>query len=300
MIFPLGNIHSYFGQTDSRADSVEVKIKKLDAELMRYKEQMGKLREGPAKNAIKQRALRILKQKKLYEGQRDQLTQQSFNMDQANFVTENLKNTITTVGAMKMANKEMKQAYKKVDLDKIENLQEDMEDLMEQANEVQEMLGRSYGLGDEVDESELDAGKWRTRSLIGKKRFSFVNPTFLFLLLLYIYLELAMLGDELLNEEEAEPSYLQESEPDSIPAAVTASPVRSLKGVNEYCPSACLTKKMLSLSFVIPVGIGRIRDTEGTSPKDACLKGMIVSIDYNIPRLPKAAASLNMEVDAVL
>lgn len=36
-------------QTDARAQSIEVKIKKLDAELGRYKEQMSKLRAGPGK-----------------------------------------------------------------------------------------------------------------------------------------------------------------------------------------------------------------------------------------------------------
>ena len=36
-------------QTDSRADNVEVKIKKLDAEMMKYRDQMKKMREGPAK-----------------------------------------------------------------------------------------------------------------------------------------------------------------------------------------------------------------------------------------------------------
>jgi hypothetical protein len=34
-----------------------------------------------------------------------------------------------------------------------------MEDLMEQANEVQETLGRSYNLPDDIDEDDLEAGK---------------------------------------------------------------------------------------------------------------------------------------------
>lgn len=34
-----------------------------------------------------------------------------------------------------------------------------MEDLLEQANEIQEMMGRSYGVPDEVDEADLEAGK---------------------------------------------------------------------------------------------------------------------------------------------
>ena len=34
----------------------------------------------------------------------------------------------------------------------------DMEDLLEQANEIQESLGRSYAVPDELDEADLEAG----------------------------------------------------------------------------------------------------------------------------------------------
>jgi len=34
-----------------------------------------------------------------------------------------------------------------------------MEDLLEQANEIQESLGRSYAVPDEFDEADLEAGK---------------------------------------------------------------------------------------------------------------------------------------------
>lgn len=72
------------------------------------------------KSAIEQRALRTLKQKKMYEAQLAQLQQQTFNMESAALVTENLKNTMATVDAMKVANKEMKKQYGKIDIDKIE------------------------------------------------------------------------------------------------------------------------------------------------------------------------------------
>lgn len=36
-------------QTDSRIQSIDVKIKKLDGELGRYKDQMSKLKNGPGK-----------------------------------------------------------------------------------------------------------------------------------------------------------------------------------------------------------------------------------------------------------
>lgn len=137
--------------------SIEVKVRKLDAELVRYKEQMGKLRNGPGKNAIQQRALRTLKQKKMYEAQIAQLAQQTFNMESAALTTDNLRNTMATVDAMQIANKEMRKQYGKIDIDKIENMHYDMEDLLEQANEIQETLGRSYAVPDEIDEADLEA-----------------------------------------------------------------------------------------------------------------------------------------------
>lgn len=41
--------HPRHTQTDARSATIEVKIKKLDGELARYKEQMSKLRNGPGK-----------------------------------------------------------------------------------------------------------------------------------------------------------------------------------------------------------------------------------------------------------
>jgi hypothetical protein len=35
--------------TDTRIDSIEVKVRKLDAELARYRDQMKKMRDGPGK-----------------------------------------------------------------------------------------------------------------------------------------------------------------------------------------------------------------------------------------------------------
>lgn len=52
-------------QVDSRADGIEQKVQKLETELRKYKDQMAKMREGPAKNSVKQKAMRVLKQKKM-------------------------------------------------------------------------------------------------------------------------------------------------------------------------------------------------------------------------------------------
>ena len=49
----------------------------------------------------------------MYEAQRENLTNQSFNMEQTNYATQMLKDTKTTVDAMKFGVKEMKKEYKK-------------------------------------------------------------------------------------------------------------------------------------------------------------------------------------------
>lgn len=69
----------------------------MDVELKKYKDQMGKMRDGPSKNLVKQKALRVLKQKRHYEAQLDGIRQQSFNMEQTNYATQQLKDTKTTV-----------------------------------------------------------------------------------------------------------------------------------------------------------------------------------------------------------
>ncbi|KAI8060322.1 Snf7 family, partial [Gongronella butleri] len=183
---PKPSLNEAIASTDSRVDAIEVKIRKLDAELTRYRDQMRKMGNGPGKKAVEQRALRVLKQRKGYEAQRDHLQQQSFNMEQAQMTTENLRGVMATVDAMQTANKEMKRQYKNINVDKIEQMQDEMEDLLAQSSEVQEMLGRSYDLPDDVDEDDLAA-------------------------------ELDALGDELAFEDEEVPSYLQEDTSVDLP-----------------------------------------------------------------------------------
>ncbi|XP_064615883.1 charged multivesicular body protein 5-like [Liolophura sinensis] len=153
---PPPNLTDCISNIDSRGESIDKKISRLDQELAKYKDQMKKMRDGPSKNMVKQKAMRVLKQKRMYENQRDQLMQQSFNLEQTNYGIQTLKDTKTTVDAMKVGVKEFKKAYKHVNIDQIENIQDDMEDLMDQANEVQETLGRSYGMP-EMDDDELEA-----------------------------------------------------------------------------------------------------------------------------------------------
>lgn len=75
---------------------------------------------------MKQQALRILQQKRMYENQRGMMMQQSFNMEQTNFATESVKDTLVTVSAMKAATKDLKSSLRQMDIDKIEVIREFM------------------------------------------------------------------------------------------------------------------------------------------------------------------------------
>ncbi|XP_061522485.1 charged multivesicular body protein 5 [Phycodurus eques] len=189
---PPPNLTDCINTVDSRGESVDKKIAKLDAELVKYKDQMKKMRDGPSKNMVKQKAMRILKQKRMYEGQRDNLMQQSFNMEQTNYTIQTLKDTRTTVDAMKVGLKDMKKVYKHIKIDQIENIQDQLEDMMEDANDIQDALGRSYGTP-EIDEDDLEA-------------------------------ELSALGDEFLMDDDS--SYLDEAStvpsiPEGLPGSKT-------------------------------------------------------------------------------
>lgn len=152
---PPPTIQDATDRINKRGDTVDDKIKKLDAELARYKEQIKKTRPGPAQEALKARAMRVLKQRRMYEGQRDMLYNQTYNLDQVSFAAEGLKDAQQTMTAMKTANKELKGMMKTVKLEDIDSMQDEMMDLMDVSNEIQETLGRSYNVPDDIDEEEL-------------------------------------------------------------------------------------------------------------------------------------------------
>ncbi|CAI7589204.1 unnamed protein product [Penicillium palitans] len=154
---PKPTLEGAISNVDTRVSSIDVKLAALNSELSTYQTKIAKMRDGPGKNALRQKALKVLQRRKQYEAQRDQLSQQSWNMEQAGMMQDNLKNVMTTVDAMKTTTKELKKQYGKVDVDKIEQMQDEMADLMEVGNEIQESISRAYDVPEDVDEAELDA-----------------------------------------------------------------------------------------------------------------------------------------------
>ena len=97
-----------------------------------------------------------------------------------------------------------------------QDLHDDMEDMLELAGEVQDTLGRAYGLPDDIDEDDLEAGDsscslhrdihyhfWP--ALLTSVYFSTCNTNTL--VFLFLVPELDALGDDFLAESE-DTSYL--------------------------------------------------------------------------------------------
>ncbi|KAE8373066.1 Snf7 family [Aspergillus bertholletiae] len=154
---PKPTLDGAIANVDNRVASIDVKLAALNSELSTYQSKIAKMRDGPGKNALRQKALKVLQRRKQYEAQRDQLSQQSWNMEQAGMMQDNLKNVMTTVDAMKTTTKTLKKQYGKIDIDQIERMQDEMADLMDIGNEIQESISRAYDVPEDVDEAELDA-----------------------------------------------------------------------------------------------------------------------------------------------
>lgn len=138
----------------ARSAGVQQKLEQIDRDLLKYKAEWKK---NPRNTMAKTRLTNLLKQKKTYESQLMMMDNQSFNMDQVQFAHEQMENTATTVAAMKEMRNVMQEKFKapEMDIDAIFDMQDDMAELLDESNEINEVLGQDYGIGDAIDEDEL-------------------------------------------------------------------------------------------------------------------------------------------------
>merc|ERR1712013_835274 len=132
---------------------LDKKIMRLERQIVELKKKMNKQR-GAAKNSTKQKALKLLKQKKQYEKQRDRMYGQQMNIDNAKYAAQSVKDNADMVTAMKSAAVTLKSQMQEVNIDEVEDLQEDWMELQEDADEINDILGEAWN-GDDYDEDDL-------------------------------------------------------------------------------------------------------------------------------------------------
>lgn len=141
---------------DKRIQQYDQRINQLEMELRGYREKIQNSR-GSSQALLKQRALKLLKQKRMYENQRDQLMNQQFNIESASFATETMQDTLLAIDAMKGAKVAMQKGLKNMTVDDIEDLYDDMTDLYEQHQEVSDIMSRQFNTPEDIDDMDLEA-----------------------------------------------------------------------------------------------------------------------------------------------
>uniref|UniRef100_A0A8C7ULQ9 Charged multivesicular body protein 4b n=1 Tax=Oncorhynchus mykiss TaxID=8022 RepID=A0A8C7ULQ9_ONCMY len=117
--------------------------KKIDQELITAK-------KNGTKN--KRAALQALKRKKRYE---NQLTQIDGTLSTIEFQREALENANTNTEVLKnmgFAAKAMKAAHENMDIDKVDDLMQDITEQQELAQEISDAISKPVGFGEEFDE----------------------------------------------------------------------------------------------------------------------------------------------------
>ena len=135
----------------------EEEIAILNDRLNPLLQQMKDMRDGPAKRSVRKRSLKVLAQRNDVEKNRDEVQDHVRRLERLEMTQENLKNTVVMVDTIKTVNKDLKKQYGKINIDKIERLQDETEDLMDAGRDIQETISRSYGVSEDVDEDDLDA-----------------------------------------------------------------------------------------------------------------------------------------------
>lgn len=140
-----------------REGNINARIQSLESDIMNYKREMQRARPGTAThNMYKRRALQAMKQKKQLENRAAMSSNATFNLEQVRDTKYMVQDNIAMVDNLRVANQELRAAQQHIDIDQVEDLQDDMQDALADASEVQDVLGRSYDV-DHVDETELMA-----------------------------------------------------------------------------------------------------------------------------------------------
>ena len=98
---------------DGRVEQLDTKILNIDTQLMVIRSKLKSAR-GTAYERLRQDALRLMRQKKMYERQRDQIMGTAFTVTQASFAMESARDAQDTIAALEAGARQMRAANKQL------------------------------------------------------------------------------------------------------------------------------------------------------------------------------------------
>lgn len=150
-------------------ENMEKSLKNIDNALDKYNKELNiikkKIEEERKKNPVnklaienlKKKAAVLIQRKKVYENNKENTMGIKFNIDQVQFANESIKTQIDTCKALEESSKVLQKNIKLVNISKVEKLQDDLYDYMEESKEISEILGNSYEVPLHLNDEELDA-----------------------------------------------------------------------------------------------------------------------------------------------
>lgn len=137
---------------DSRVETLNKQIASIDQELQAY----SKL--PPArKSAQKTRAMALLSKKRMYEKQRMTLEGQAGNINATAFAVSNIQTQKEIFNGLKVAKKELAKGTKELNINKVENLMDDLDDQMFEQEEMNDVFSRPMGQDMYLNDGDLEA-----------------------------------------------------------------------------------------------------------------------------------------------
>jgi charged multivesicular body protein 5 len=132
-------------------------VNECNRQLLLLNNELKKCRNPTQQTMIKQRMLPHLRRRKMLQQQAQTLLGVQMNMEATGFALESAELAAEQVATIKSQVGVLKEKTAVLDVDALEDAQDDLEDLMADVSEINEVMGRSFGLGADVDESDLDA-----------------------------------------------------------------------------------------------------------------------------------------------
>lgn len=130
---------------------------KCEADIDALKRDMQRCRPGTSQhNMYKRRLLQAMRERKRIDQQLSAQAGFESNLSAVQDARYQMQDASQMAAALKASGQELKASQGAVNVDEIENIQDDITDILVETNDVQEALGRDYGV-DGIDDAELES-----------------------------------------------------------------------------------------------------------------------------------------------
>lgn len=127
-------------EISAQVDALEAKIAKAERDLRQY------VLLGATDPAAKQRALQLMRRKKVFEEQRQQLIGAQFNVDNLADQEEQAKFTLKAVKAMEAGRDKLKKNQERMSSNQVDRILDDATELADEMRNINEAMAQGSGL----------------------------------------------------------------------------------------------------------------------------------------------------------